>query len=191
MLGVSTAGSKEDIARRIINKKPELEEAVDLFSGLEVIANKPHRPKLELTPDILTGAKSKLTQADVEGILPIGRAPSIPTPTPTKPMGFLAELKAGKKLKKSETSGLLDTSAQEAAEAIVRLDRENVARASLRRSTSSRKTKGYGAETVDDMLDELTHRGIQIPEKEKDKKTGKELTVGYIQTLYELMKKSD
>lgn len=190
-LGLPTTGKKEAIARRIVNRKPELEEAADLFNGLVSMANKPHRPILELTPDILAGAKTKLKLTpDEEGILPIGKVESIPAKA--KPMGFLADLTSGlgKKLKKSENSGLLDTSAQDAAEAIVRLDRENVARASLRRTTSSRKTKTYGAEKVEDMKAELIHRGIAIPDYEKDKK-GKDITVGYKQTLYDLMKKSE
>ena len=40
------------------------------------------------------------------------------------------------------------------------------------------------------MLEELTHRGDEIPEKEKDK-DGKEITVGYKKTLYDIMKKTE
>ena len=53
-----------------------------------------------------------------------------------------------------------------------------------------RKTQAYKIETIEDMLEELTHRGVDIPEQEKDEK-GKDITTGYKQILYDLMTKSD
>ena len=164
--GVSTTGKKEAIARRIVNRKPELEETADLFNGLVSMANKPHRPILELTPDILTGAKTKLT--DIEGVLPIGKAESIPSKA--KPMSFLADLTAGlgKKLKKSETSGILDTQAvQDAAEAALRRDKERALEEVANRTKPSRANKSYKLETVEGMIAELTHRGMTIPQRSK------------------------
>ena len=167
-LGISTAGTKEAIAKRIINRKPELEEAAELFTGLEAMANIPHRPKLELTADILKGAKSKLTTSDEEALLPIGKVESIPSKA--KPMSFLTDLTAGlgKKLKKSETSGLLDTqAAQDAAEATLRRDKERALEEVANRPKPSRANKSYKLETVEGMIAELKHRGIPLPQRSK------------------------
>lgn len=164
--GVSTTGTKEAIATRIVKKKPELEEAAELFTGLEAMANIPHRPKLVLTDDVLKGAKSKLT--DIEGVLPIGKAESIPSKA--KPMSFLADLTAGlgKKLKKSETSGILDTQAvQDAAEATLRRDKERALAEVANRPKPSRANKSYKQETVEGMIAELIHRGIPLPQRSK------------------------
>ena len=119
-LGVSTKGGKEEIARRIISKKSGKEEAVELFDGLEAIANTPHIPKGVSAPTPLSSAP---TSSDIEDML----------------------------------------------------------NAALPR----RKTKDYKAETIDDMLEELRHRGVDIPEQGKDKKTD------YKQILHDLMKNSD
>jgi len=165
-LGLPITGKKEAIARRIVNRRPELEETADLFNGLVSMANKPHHPILELTPDILTGAKTKLT--DIEGVLPIGKAESIPSKA--KPMSFLADLTAGlgKKLKKSETSGILDTQAvQDAAEATLRRDKERALEEVASRVKPSRANKPYKQETVEGMIAELIHRGIAIPQRSK------------------------
>jgi len=119
-LGVSSKGDKEAIARRIVNKKTEKEEAEELIGGLEDLANMPH------------------------------------------------------------------TSTKAAAASAPETNIEDMLDAALPR----RKTKAYKAETVEDMIEELTHRGVEIPEKEKDKE-GKEITTGYKQILYDLMKNSD
>jgi hypothetical protein len=164
--GVSATGKKEAIARRIVNSKPELEKAADLFNGLTNLANKPHNPTLAITPDILTGTKLNLTP-DEEGVLPIGKVESIPS---KKPIDFLANLTAGlgKKLKKSEKSGLLDTQAdQDAAEATLRRDKERVAEEIANRPKASRANMSYAKETVDGMIAELKHRDIPLPARSK------------------------
>ncbi len=92
-LGLPITGKKEVIARRIVNKKPESEEAVDLFAGLETLANSEFRPTLMITPDLLGGAKLK-KPVDEEGALP--KAASVPTrPSGAPPMELMAQLKSG------------------------------------------------------------------------------------------------
>ena len=189
-LGISTTGSKEAIARRILNKKSGKEEAEELFDGLEAIANQPHRPKVIITPDLLGGAKLK--GVDDEGVLTkVASAPAKARPEGAPPMNLLAELKLKKALKKS-SSGVLDTSAADTAkiEAAYKVEQADKEALLDSRIKPSRKTKAYGTETVEDMLAELRHRGVDIPEKEKDKE-GKEITVGYKKTLYDIMKNSD
>jgi len=186
-LGISTKGGKDELARRIVNSKSGKEEAVELFDGLSAIANQPHRPKVMITPDLLGGAKLK--GDDDEGVLP--KVASAPAGAP--PMDLLAELKLKKALKKSSSvSAVSAADEKEAArkEAAYKTEQAEIEALLGSRIKPSRKTKGYGAETVEDMLAELTHRGVEIPEKEKDKE-GKEITVGYKKTLYDIMKSSD
>ena len=140
-----------------------------------------------ITPDLLGGAKLK--GDDDEGVLP--KVASAPAGAP--PMDLLAELKLKKALKKSSSvSAVSAADEKEAArkEAAYKAEQAEIEALLGSRIKPSRKTKGYGAETVEDMLAELTHRGVEIPEKEKDKE-GKEITVGYKKTLYDIMKSSD
>ena len=69
----------------------------------------------------------------------------------------------GKKLRKSDNSGLLDTSAADTAEATLRAAQANALADLASRVKPSRKTKGYAAETVDNMLTDFTHRAVVIP----------------------------
>jgi hypothetical protein len=187
-LGISTKGGKDELARRIISKKSGKEEAVELFDGLEAIANQPHRPKVMITPDLL--GVVKLKGVDDEGVLTkVASAPTKARPIGAPPMDLISQLKAGTKLKKT-TSGVLDTKAADEAEAEYKAEQAASNALLASRVKPSRKTKGYGAETVEDMLAELTHRGVDIPEKERDK-DGKEIMVGYKKTLYDIMKSSD
>ena len=164
-LGLSTKGGKEAIARRIVNKKPESEAAVDLFEGLEGLANREFSPKVMITPDLLGGTKLKVAVVEDEGVLPKeASAPTNPRPSGAPPMDLLASLKSGKKLKKT-TSGVLDTSAADAAEAAVKAEAANVLAELAKRPKASRANKSYKQETVESMLAELTHRKIDIPER--------------------------
>jgi hypothetical protein len=165
-LGISTKGTKDEIARRIISKKSGKEEAVELFEGLETLANQPHRPKVMITPDLLGGV-------DEEGVLP--KVASAPTTAPAKaspigapPPNLLASLKAGKKLKKT-TSGLLDTSAADTAkaQALFETSKEEALAEIASRPKPSRANKSYKQETVEGMIAELTHRKIDIPKRTK------------------------
>ncbi len=103
---------------------------------------------------------------DEEGTLPNVES----APAKAKPLSFLADLKSGlgKKLKKSETSGILDTQAvQDAAEATLRRDKERALEEVANRPKPSRANKSYKLETVDGMIAELTHRGIPLPARTK------------------------
>ena len=101
----------------------------------------------------------------------------------------------GKKLRKTETSGLLDTSAAEATEAAVREAQANALADLAGRTKPSRPNKSYKLETVEGMLAELTHRGITIPERTKlvyvrGNPTQQDINLSdYKQTLFDLMKK--
>ena len=164
-LGLSTKGGKEAIARRIVNKKTESEAAVDLFEGLEGLANREFSPKVMITPDLLGGTKLKVAVAEDEGVLPKeASAPTKPRPSGAPPMDLLASLKSGKKLKKT---GILDSSAADAAEAALKVDAVRALAEIASRPKASRANKPYGVETVDGMLAELTHRKIDIPARTK------------------------
>jgi len=167
-LGVSTKGGKEEIARRIINKKSGKEEATELIEGLETLANMEHRPKVMITPDLLGGVKLK--GADDEGVLTKvaspPTAPAKPRPVGAPPTDLLASLKSGKKLKKT-TSGLLDTTAADTAEKALKAEQAEALAEVSNRKQPSRANKSYKLETVDGMIAELTHRGIPIPQRSK------------------------
>ena len=196
-LGLSTKGGKEAIARRIVNKKPESEAAVDLFEGLEGLANREFSPKVMITPDLLGGAKLKVAVVEDEGVLPKeASAPAKPRPAGAPPMNLLASLKSGKKLKKSINSGVLDTSAADAAEAAVKAEAAKALAEIASRVKASRANKSYKLETVESMLAELTHRKIDIPERTKlvyvnGNPTYPDIPLSdYKQTLFDLMKNS-
>ena len=164
-LGLSTKGGKEAIARRIVNKKTESEEAVDLFDGLEGLANREFSPKVMITPDLLGGTKLKVAVAEDEGILP--KAPPKGAAKGVPAFSFLAEMGKGKKLKKTETSGILDTSAADAAEAALKVDAARALAEIASRVKPSRANKSYQQETVEGMIAELKHRNIDIPARTK------------------------
>ena len=165
-LGVSSKGDKEAIARRILSKKSDKEEAEELIGGLEDLANMPHRPKLAFTADLLAG--TKLKGVDEEGMLPKSApAPAKALPPGAPPMNLLASLKAGKKLKKTEASGVLDTSAADAAAAALKADAVRALEEIANRPKPSRANKSYSVETVEGMIAELKHRKIDIPARTK------------------------
>jgi hypothetical protein len=198
--GVSAKGKKEAIARRIVNSKSGKEEADELFEDLETLANMEHRPTVMITPDLLGLGGAKLKGVDDEGVLPkVASAPTakaLPLGKPSK-TSFLADLTAGlgKKLKKS-TSGLLDTTAADTAEAAHKADQAEALAELDRRPKASRANKGYAVETVDGMLAELTHRKIEIPSRTKlayvkGNPIQQDIPLSeYKQLLFELMKNS-
>jgi len=166
-LGLSTKGGKEAIARRIVNKKTESEAAVDLFEGLEGLANREFSPKVMITPDLLGGTKLKVAVVEDEGVLP--KAPPKGAAKGVPAFSFLDEMKAkkDKKLKKTEASGVLDTSAADAAEASLKADSARALAEIASRVKPSRANKSYQQETVEGMIAELKHRKIDIPERTK------------------------
>ena len=164
-LGISTTGSKDALARRIINKKSGKEEAVDLFEGLEGLANREFSPKVMITPDLLGGTKLKVAVVEDEGVLP--KAPPKGAAKGAPAFSFLAEMGKGKKLKKTEASGVLDTSAADAAEAALKADAARALAEIASRVKPSRANKSYQQETVEGMIAELKHRNIDIPARTK------------------------
>ena len=88
-LKLSTKGTKDELARRIVNSKSGKQQADDLFDNLTAIANTPHNP-ISASPAI---ASAPIASAPIASA-PIASAPASP---PTAPASSAKKKKKSKK----------------------------------------------------------------------------------------------